>query len=92
MQLDKGKFLEGFVAFGGGRYQCPGRWLAIAEMQLCARTASPQRLIARSFLIAFLGLFDIQPLTAAVSKPSTLHLVGSQEPAGPFDVAFTRLA
>ena len=44
-----------------------------------------------SFLIAFLGLFDIQALTAVVGEPSTLHLVGSQEPAGPFDVKFTRL-
>ena len=23
--IEKNVFLEGFVAFGGGRYQCPGR-------------------------------------------------------------------
>jgi len=23
--LEKNLFLDGFVAFGGGRYQCPGR-------------------------------------------------------------------
>ncbi|KAL3882259.1 hypothetical protein ACJMK2_028621 [Sinanodonta woodiana] len=27
VDLDKNQFLEGFIAFGGGRYQCPGRQL-----------------------------------------------------------------
>ncbi len=32
--LDKAQLLDGFVGFGGGRYQCPGRWFALMEMQL----------------------------------------------------------
>ncbi|MGH0129593.1 UNVERIFIED_CONTAM: hypothetical protein FKN15_012744 [Acipenser sinensis] len=32
--LEKNVFLEGFVAFGGGRYQCPGRWYALMEIQM----------------------------------------------------------
>uniref|UniRef100_A0AAY4C069 24-hydroxycholesterol 7-alpha-hydroxylase n=1 Tax=Denticeps clupeoides TaxID=299321 RepID=A0AAY4C069_9TELE len=32
--LVKNAFLEGFVAFGGGKYQCPGRWYAIMELHM----------------------------------------------------------
>ncbi|KAL8173161.1 UNVERIFIED_CONTAM: hypothetical protein K2H54_041418 [Gekko kuhli] len=32
--LEQNAFLEGFVAFGGGSHQCPGRWFAIAEIQI----------------------------------------------------------
>ncbi|XP_052548620.1 24-hydroxycholesterol 7-alpha-hydroxylase isoform X2 [Tympanuchus pallidicinctus] len=32
--LEKNAFLDGFVAFGGGKHQCPGRWFAIMEIQL----------------------------------------------------------
>ncbi|EDV24625.1 uncharacterized protein TRIADDRAFT_24848 [Trichoplax adhaerens] len=34
MNNTKKAFIDGFVAFGGGRYQCPGRWFAIMEMQV----------------------------------------------------------
>ena len=27
VDVEKNVFLEGFVAFGGGRYQCPGRYI-----------------------------------------------------------------
>ncbi|KAI4872636.1 hypothetical protein NFI96_016794, partial [Prochilodus magdalenae] len=32
--LVKNVFLEGFVAFGGGKNQCPGRWYALMELHL----------------------------------------------------------
>uniref|UniRef100_A0A8C3S8Q8 Lanosterol 14-alpha demethylase n=1 Tax=Chelydra serpentina TaxID=8475 RepID=A0A8C3S8Q8_CHESE len=32
--LEKNAFLDGFVAFGGGKHQCPGRWLAIMEVHM----------------------------------------------------------
>ncbi|XP_043918575.1 24-hydroxycholesterol 7-alpha-hydroxylase isoform X2 [Protopterus annectens] len=32
--LEKNVFLDGFVAFGGGRYQCPGRWFALLEIHM----------------------------------------------------------
>lgn len=27
--IDKNQFLPGFIAFGGGRYQCPGRYMSM---------------------------------------------------------------
>lgn len=30
--FSKSTFPQGFVAFGGGRYMCPGRWYAIMEL------------------------------------------------------------
>ncbi len=32
--VEKAQLLDGFVGFGGGRYQCPGRWFALMEMHL----------------------------------------------------------
>uniref|UniRef100_A0A8C8VHP5 Lanosterol 14-alpha demethylase n=1 Tax=Pelusios castaneus TaxID=367368 RepID=A0A8C8VHP5_9SAUR len=32
--LEKNAFLDGFMAFGGGNHQCPGRWLAIMEVHM----------------------------------------------------------
>ncbi|KAH0621798.1 hypothetical protein JD844_023432, partial [Phrynosoma platyrhinos] len=32
--LEKNTFLEGFMAFGGGAHQCPGRWFAIMEIHI----------------------------------------------------------
>ncbi|KAK2181469.1 hypothetical protein NP493_388g01005 [Ridgeia piscesae] len=32
--LSKNQFLKGFLSFGGGRYQCPGRWFGLMEIQL----------------------------------------------------------
>eukprot|EP00042_Codosiga_hollandica_P058567 m.885031 g.885031 ORF g.885031 m.885031 type:complete len:495 (-) comp59895_c0_seq2:41-1525(-) len=76
VQLDKGKYLPGFVAFGGGRYQCPGRYLAVAEMQI--------------FLIALLSLYALTAETVTVPHPSTLHLIGVQIPTAEFTVSFRR--
>ncbi|XP_067674947.1 24-hydroxycholesterol 7-alpha-hydroxylase-like [Haliotis asinina] len=64
--LDKNVFLPGFIAFGGGRYQCPGRWFALLEIHM--------------FIAMFLQRFDCQ-LTVSLPQPSPLHLVGTQQPS-----------
>lgn len=33
--LEKLAFLDYFLAFGNGKYQCPGRWFALLEVQVC---------------------------------------------------------
>uniref|UniRef100_A0A8C0MFC2 Cytochrome P450 family 39 subfamily A member 1 n=1 Tax=Canis lupus familiaris TaxID=9615 RepID=A0A8C0MFC2_CANLF len=33
--LEKHAFLDWFMAFGSGKYQCPGRWFALLEIQIC---------------------------------------------------------
>ncbi|XP_071113584.1 24-hydroxycholesterol 7-alpha-hydroxylase-like isoform X1 [Haliotis cracherodii] len=64
--LDKNVFLPGFVAFGGGRYQCPGRWFALLEIHM--------------FIALFLQRFDCQ-LIDLLPPPSPLHVVGTQQPS-----------
>ncbi|XP_049336185.1 24-hydroxycholesterol 7-alpha-hydroxylase isoform X2 [Astyanax mexicanus] len=71
--LAKNVFLEGFVAFGGGKYQCPGRWYAIMELHL--------------FVTLILYKFRFTILDP-VPKPSPLHLVGTQQPDEPFRVEY----
>ncbi|XP_046568307.1 24-hydroxycholesterol 7-alpha-hydroxylase-like [Haliotis rubra] len=60
--LDKNVFLPGFVAFGGGRYQCPGRWFALLEIHM--------------FIAMFLQRFDCklidslpEPVSTTCGKP-----------------------
>ncbi|XP_013405648.2 24-hydroxycholesterol 7-alpha-hydroxylase-like [Lingula anatina] len=65
--LEKNVFLEGFVAFGGGRYQCPGRWFALMEIHI--------------FIALLLHKFDMK-LVSNVPNLSPLHLVGTQQPVG----------
>ncbi|XP_051954417.1 24-hydroxycholesterol 7-alpha-hydroxylase-like [Xyrauchen texanus] len=65
--LEKNVFLEGFVAFGGGKNQCPGRWYAIMELHM--------------FVALILYKFEFT-LLDPVPKPSPLHLVGTQQPEG----------
>ncbi|KAJ8270653.1 hypothetical protein GJAV_G00117640 [Gymnothorax javanicus] len=67
--LAKNVFLEGFVAFGGGRNQCPGRWYALMEMHM--------------FVTLILYKYDFT-LLDPLPKPSFLHLVGTQQPDGPY--------
>ncbi|XP_025078738.1 24-hydroxycholesterol 7-alpha-hydroxylase-like isoform X1 [Pomacea canaliculata] len=74
--LEKNIFLDGFIAFGGGRYQCPGRWFALMELHL--------------FVAQFLQRFDCQ-LLSTVPELSPLHVVGTQQPTGPCHVKLTRL-
>ncbi|OWF39163.1 24-hydroxycholesterol 7-alpha-hydroxylase [Mizuhopecten yessoensis] len=73
--LEKNLFLDGFVAFGGGRYQCPGRWYAQMEIQM--------------YVALFLHKVDCTVLSDHVPSPSTKHLVGTQQPAEPFLVDLT---
>ncbi|XP_065883241.1 24-hydroxycholesterol 7-alpha-hydroxylase-like isoform X2 [Dysidea avara] len=70
--LNKNQFLEGFVGFGGGRYQCPGRWFALMEMHLVVAMV--------------IHMMDFQMLDQ-VPDPSPLHLVGSPQPQQPCRVA-----
>ncbi|XP_027742380.1 24-hydroxycholesterol 7-alpha-hydroxylase isoform X2 [Empidonax traillii] len=71
--LEKNAFLDSFVAFGGGKHQCPGRWFAIMEIQL--------------FVVLFLYKYEFVALDA-VPKESPLHLVGTQQPMAPFRVQY----
>uniref|UniRef100_A0A8C3Y099 Lanosterol 14-alpha demethylase n=1 Tax=Catharus ustulatus TaxID=91951 RepID=A0A8C3Y099_CATUS len=71
--LEKNAFLDSFVAFGGGKHQCPGRWFAIMEIQL--------------FVVLFLYKYEFV-LLDAVPKESPLHLVGTQQPTAPLRVRY----
>uniref|UniRef100_A0A671PQW8 24-hydroxycholesterol 7-alpha-hydroxylase-like n=1 Tax=Sinocyclocheilus anshuiensis TaxID=1608454 RepID=A0A671PQW8_9TELE len=71
--LEKNVHLEGFVAFGGGKNQCPGRWYAVMELHM--------------FVALILYKFEFTPLDP-VPKPSPLHLVGTQQPDGPCTVRY----
>ncbi|XP_053140046.1 24-hydroxycholesterol 7-alpha-hydroxylase isoform X2 [Hemicordylus capensis] len=73
--LEKNSFLEGFVAFGAGAHQCPGRWLAIMEIQI--------------LVVLFLYKYECK-LLDPLPKESLLHLVGIQQPAGPCRVQYKR--
>ncbi|XP_039604877.1 24-hydroxycholesterol 7-alpha-hydroxylase isoform X1 [Polypterus senegalus] len=74
--LEKNVFLEGFVAFGGGRYQCPGRWYALMEIQM--------------FVSLTLYKYEFT-LLDALPKPSLRHLVGTQQPEGPCRVHYKQI-
>ncbi|XP_069584306.1 24-hydroxycholesterol 7-alpha-hydroxylase [Ranitomeya imitator] len=71
--LEKNVFLDGFVAFGGGKFQCPGRWFALMEIQM--------------LLVLMLHKYEFQ-LLDPVPRESNLHLVGTQQPDGPCRVTF----
>ncbi|XP_043538738.1 24-hydroxycholesterol 7-alpha-hydroxylase isoform X1 [Chiloscyllium plagiosum] len=71
--IEKHVFLDGFLAFGGGRYQCPGRWFALLEIQMFAA------LILHKYEFTLLD---------PVPKESPLHLLGTQQPAAPCRVEY----
>ncbi|XP_030628887.1 24-hydroxycholesterol 7-alpha-hydroxylase [Chanos chanos] len=71
--LVKNVFLDGFVAFGGGKNQCPGRWYAIMELHM--------------FVALILYKYEFT-LLDPVPNPSPLHLVGTQQPEGPCSVQY----
>ncbi|XP_036172050.1 24-hydroxycholesterol 7-alpha-hydroxylase isoform X3 [Myotis myotis] len=73
--LEKHAFLDGFVAFGSGKYQCPGRWLAMLEIEMC---------IILLFYYYDCSLLDPLP------KQSSLHLVGVQQPEGQCRMEYTQ--
>lgn len=68
--LDK----KGFVAFGGGRFQCPGRWFGMMSMQTMAAT----------FLLNYTCTTHSSP-----PQPSLKHVIGVQHPLTPFMVSCT---
>ncbi|XP_069879698.1 24-hydroxycholesterol 7-alpha-hydroxylase isoform X2 [Dipodomys merriami] len=65
--LEKHAFLDGFIGFGGGKFQCPGRWFALLEIEIC--------------LILMLYKYDCY-LLDPLPKQSDLHLVGVPKPEG----------
>lgn len=71
--VDRNVFLDGFIAFGGGKYQCPGRWFALMEIHM--------------LVVLFLYKYEFQ-LLDPLPKQSNLHLVGTQQPDGPCRVTF----
>ncbi|XP_071957038.1 24-hydroxycholesterol 7-alpha-hydroxylase-like [Antedon mediterranea] len=73
--LDKNLFLDGFVGFGGGRYQCPGRWFALMEMHVLI-----------TLLLQQLSFTALGPLP----KPSQIHVVGTQHPEHSYHVTFSK--
>ncbi|XP_045699228.1 24-hydroxycholesterol 7-alpha-hydroxylase isoform X2 [Phyllostomus hastatus] len=71
--LEKHAFLDYFVAFGSGKYQCPGRWLALLEIEIC---------IILLFYYYDCSLLDPLP------KQRSLHLLGVQQPEGQCRIAY----
>ncbi|XP_007451961.1 PREDICTED: 24-hydroxycholesterol 7-alpha-hydroxylase-like isoform X2 [Lipotes vexillifer] len=71
--LEKHAFLDCFMAFGSGKYQCPGRWLALLEIQI--------------FIILILYYYDCS-LLDPLPRQSSLHLVGVQQPEGQCRIQF----
>uniref|UniRef100_A0A8C9LL79 24-hydroxycholesterol 7-alpha-hydroxylase n=1 Tax=Piliocolobus tephrosceles TaxID=591936 RepID=A0A8C9LL79_9PRIM len=65
--LEKHSFLDCFMAFGSGKFQCPGRWFALLEVQMC--------------VILILYKYDCS-LLDPLPKQSSLHLVGVPQPEG----------
>ncbi|WAR08112.1 CP39A-like protein [Mya arenaria] len=68
-------YRQGFIAFGGGRSQCPGRYFAHSVMQ--------------KFVASFLLQFHCTPHTP-VPAASMMHLVGVQHPTSDFIVSCSK--
>ena len=58
-----------FIAFGGGRYQCPGRWFALMEIQV--------------FVAVLVSCFEMELLGGVMPRPSPEHVVGVPHPNKP---------
>lgn len=69
MGSDKSSPSEKFIAFGGGRFQCPGRSFAMMEIQM--------------FLSVILCRFDMELVNKEVPAPSPQHVVGVPHPEWP---------
>ncbi|XP_008055398.2 24-hydroxycholesterol 7-alpha-hydroxylase-like [Carlito syrichta] len=65
--LEKHAFLDCFLAFGSGKFQCPGRWFALLEIQI--------------FVILMLYKYDCS-LLDSLPKQSSLHILGIPQPEG----------
>jgi len=57
---------DNFIAFGGGRFQCPGRSFAMMEIQM--------------FVSVLLCRFDMELVEKKVPSPSPQHVVGVPHP------------
>ena len=66
---DKSSAADSFIAFGGGRFQCPGRWFALMEIQM--------------FVSVILCVFDVELVKMEVPLPSPQHVVGVPHPDSP---------
>lgn len=75
--LDKYVFLDYFMAFGGGKFQCPGRWFALLEIQIC--------------IIILLYKYDCR-LLDPLPKVSCLHLLGVPQPDGKCRIEYKQRA
>ena len=63
---DKSAPTDNFIAFGGGRFQCPGRFFAMMEIQM--------------FVSVLLCRFDMELVEKKVPSPSPRHVVGVPYP------------
>ncbi|XP_006120739.3 24-hydroxycholesterol 7-alpha-hydroxylase-like [Pelodiscus sinensis] len=71
--LEKNAFLDGYLAFGGGKHRCPGRWFALLEIHM----------------LVIMLLYKYQfTLLDPLPKQSLLELVRVCHPAGPFRVQY----
>ncbi|ESO89269.1 hypothetical protein LOTGIDRAFT_106561 [Lottia gigantea] len=75
--IERNVFPKYFFPFGGGRYQCPGRWFGLMEIQI--------------FLVMFLKKFKFEVFDS-LPKPSYLHIVGTQQPATSFSVQYQHVS
>ena len=66
---DKSSPSDKFIAFGGGRFQCPGRSFAMMEIQM--------------FIAVILCRFDMELVKKEVPSPSPQHVVGVPHPESP---------
>lgn len=66
---DKSAPSDKFFAFGGGRFQCPGRRFAMMEIQM--------------FISLLLCSFDLELVKEEVPLPSPQHVVGVPHPLSP---------
>ena len=66
---DKSSPSDKFIAFGGGRFQCPGRSFAMMEIQM--------------FISVILCRFDMELVKKEVPSSSPQHVVGVPHPDGP---------
>ncbi|XP_045195675.1 24-hydroxycholesterol 7-alpha-hydroxylase-like [Mercenaria mercenaria] len=69
--------IPGFVAFGGGRYQCPGRWFGMMSMQT---------------FVAMFFLKYTCTVHSPIPAPSLIHLIGVQHPTSEFLISCSKKA
>ncbi|XP_077345058.1 24-hydroxycholesterol 7-alpha-hydroxylase-like [Lithobates pipiens] len=71
--VDNNVFPAGFIGFGGGKYPCPGRWLALMEIHM--------------LVVLLLYKYELE-LLDPLPKMHTMHFVGVQRPDGPCRVKY----